>query len=121
MSKRSKTISVRIYYHDAVFNAINFYVMKHTERLPGLTDAIAMYEESKSNSANNDDEKPVVGFYPRKFSSFLFYPLVFPFYSLYPLHQAPIPPMKSTTMAGLCMFPAAQKTTKIAPVAGPAI
>lgn len=77
MSKRSKTISVRIYYHDAVFNAINFYVMKHTERLPGLTDAIAMYEESKSNSANQEEEKLVVGFYPRKF----FFPFLSPLFS----------------------------------------
>ncbi|CAO3591196.1 unnamed protein product [Absidia cylindrospora] len=68
MAKRSKTVSVRVYYYDEVFNAINYYVMKNTEQLPGLIDAVAMYEETRPNNSNTDsgeEPKPKIGFYPR--------------------------------------------------------
>ncbi|CAO3588351.1 unnamed protein product [Absidia cylindrospora] len=76
--KPTSTVSVRVYYYDEVFKAINYYVMKHTEQLPGMIDAVVMYEDKKpkpdngpSNSDEND-EKPKVGLYPRCNTSNIF-------------------------------------------------
>ncbi|SAM00573.1 hypothetical protein [Absidia glauca] len=65
---RSKTVNVRIYYNEEAYDAINYYVNLHTERLPGMVDAICMYEESKpkaENQKSTEEEKPKIGFYPR--------------------------------------------------------
>ncbi|KAI8093613.1 P-loop containing nucleoside triphosphate hydrolase protein, partial [Halteromyces radiatus] len=66
ISKRSKTVSVRIYYREAAYNPINSFILKNTEQLPGLSDAIAMYESSNSD---DEDELPKLGVYPRNNTS----------------------------------------------------
>lgn len=101
---RTKTVNVRIYYNEEAYDAINYYVNLHTERLPGLVDAICMYEDSKpkaDNQKSDEEEKPKVGFYPRKYS----YPPVFPsFFSPILSLQASIPPMKLNTTVVSWLF-----------------
>ncbi|CAO3647713.1 unnamed protein product [Cunninghamella blakesleeana] len=70
-SIKTKTLNVRIYYYDSAYNAIDSFIKKNTEQIPGLTEAIGTYTDSNnSNNSNDDDDddenqKPLIGLYPR--------------------------------------------------------
>ncbi|CAO3647705.1 unnamed protein product [Cunninghamella blakesleeana] len=58
--KKTKTLNVRVYYHDSAYYAIDSYIKKNTEQIPGLTEAIGTY-----TGDNDEDQKPQIGLYPR--------------------------------------------------------
>ncbi|KAI8072563.1 hypothetical protein BC940DRAFT_316699 [Gongronella butleri] len=70
---RSQTLTVRVFRHDFIFNAVNNYIRKNTERIEGMNYAQALYTKDANNhlqsnyyTSDDDDEEPLpeVGLYP---------------------------------------------------------